>query len=69
MSDKLTSVSVADALRRCEKTSLGNYLPASDQDAAILHAAGLCWTPNHWWHPLNVKGVRALWQINATVPA
>lgn len=55
---------VEQALSRCEATTLGNYLPRTDADAKLLHDAGLCWTPNHWWHPLNTPGVRALWALN-----
>jgi len=51
---------VAGALRRCRMTSLGNVIPRNVEDARVLHAAGLCWSPDHWWHPLNRAGWGAL---------
>lgn len=54
---------VNGALLRCEKTALGNYLPRNEADAQLLHGAGMCWTPNHWWHPLNMRGIRQLWRL------
>jgi hypothetical protein len=41
-------------------TSLGNVIPRNVEDARVLHAAGLCWSPDHWWHPLNRAGWGAL---------
>ncbi len=56
------TASIKEALLRCRRSALGSFIPR-DEDAGLLHNAGLASTPAHWWVTLNKYGCDALHRV------